>query len=218
VYQRLLEAGLQPISTTYTALISAYAKGGNLDRALDTFKQMVRVRAQGRLRGPQCWADSERGRVGGCGLGCFCWAHHAAWCQAQRGPTGAGFCGVNASSAEPRPKLPSPRPLRLRFRPQVREGCERSVITYSALINACEKASQWELALQLFERMQQEGIAPNTVTYNSLITACTQGEDGTGCAGDRERSHRHTTPGCGCTCDARPAASALPQFDPCRPS
>jgi pentatricopeptide repeat domain-containing protein 1 len=57
----------------------------------------------------------------------------------------------------------------------VREGCERSVITYSALINACEKAGQWELALQLFERMQQEGIAPNTVTYNSLITACTQG-------------------------------------------
>lgn len=58
---------------------------------------------------------------------------------------------------------------------QVHEGCERSVITYSALINACEKASQWELALQLFERMQQEGIAPNTVTYNSLITACMQG-------------------------------------------
>ncbi len=49
------------------------------------------------------------------------------------------------------------------------------MITYSALINACEKAGQWELALQLFERMQQEGIAPNTVTYNSLITACTQG-------------------------------------------
>ena len=43
VYQRLLEAGLQPISTTYTALISAYAKGGQLDRALDTFKQMVRA-------------------------------------------------------------------------------------------------------------------------------------------------------------------------------
>lgn len=42
VYGRLLEAGLQPISTTYTALISAYAKGGQLDRALDTFKQMVR--------------------------------------------------------------------------------------------------------------------------------------------------------------------------------
>jgi pentatricopeptide repeat protein len=43
VYGRLLEAGLAPISTTYTALISAYAKGGQLDRALDTFKQMVRA-------------------------------------------------------------------------------------------------------------------------------------------------------------------------------
>lgn len=69
----------------------------------------------------------------------------------------------------------------------MREGCERSVITYSALINACEKAGQWDLALQLFERMQQEGIAPNTVTYNSLITACTQGAPCQICGGDLPR-------------------------------
>ena len=56
------------------------------------------------------------------------------------------------------------------------KGCERSVITYSSLISACEKAGQWELALELFNEMHSEGCSPNTVTFNSLITACAQGE------------------------------------------
>lgn len=51
-----------------------------------------------------------------------------------------------------------------------------SVITYSSLISACEKAGRWETALQLFDEMQRDGCTPNTVTYNSLITACGQGE------------------------------------------
>jgi pentatricopeptide repeat protein len=54
-------------------------------------------------------------------------------------------------------------------------GCERSVITYSSLISACEKAGQWELALELFQEMLREHCTPNTVTYNSLITALAQG-------------------------------------------
>ena len=29
------------------------------------------------------------------------------------------------------------------------QGCERSVITYSSLISACEKAGEWQLALQV---------------------------------------------------------------------
>ena len=56
------------------------------------------------------------------------------------------------------------------------KGCERSVITYSSLISACEKAGHWELAMELFNEMHQEGCTPNTVTYNSLITACAQGQ------------------------------------------
>ena len=61
---------------------------------------------------------------------------------------------------------------------QVWRGCERSVITYSSLISACEKAGEWQLALDLFGEMHAEGVQPNTVTYNSLITACAQGEQG----------------------------------------
>jgi pentatricopeptide repeat protein len=51
----------------------------------------------------------------------------------------------------------------------------RSVITYSSLMSACEKAGQWETALQIFGEMQKDGCVPNTVTYNSLVTACAQG-------------------------------------------
>ena len=62
------------------------------------------------------------------------------------------------------------------FQEMVYKGCERSVITYSSLISACEKAGQWELALELFNEMHHEGCFPNTVTFNSLITACAQGK------------------------------------------
>jgi pentatricopeptide repeat protein len=41
VYQKLLDAGLQPISTTYTALISAFGKAGQLDKAMETFQTMI---------------------------------------------------------------------------------------------------------------------------------------------------------------------------------
>jgi pentatricopeptide repeat protein len=41
VYQKLLDCRLQPIATTYTALISAYGKAGQLDKALDTFQAMI---------------------------------------------------------------------------------------------------------------------------------------------------------------------------------
>jgi pentatricopeptide repeat protein len=60
------------------------------------------------------------------------------------------------------------------YQEMLRTGCERSVITYSALISACEKAGQWQLALNLFSEMLQERCVPNVITYNSLITACAQ--------------------------------------------
>lgn len=41
MYQKLLDAGLQPISTTYTALISAFGKAGQLDKAMETFHTMI---------------------------------------------------------------------------------------------------------------------------------------------------------------------------------
>lgn len=59
---------------------------------------------------------------------------------------------------------------------QAEEGCERSVITYSALIGSCEKAGRWRLALDLFGQMERDGIAPNTAIFNAAMSACAQGE------------------------------------------
>ena len=55
------------------------------------------------------------------------------------------------------------------------QKCERSVITFSSLISACEKAGNWQMAVRFFEQMDHERCLPNTVTFNSLITACGQG-------------------------------------------
>jgi pentatricopeptide repeat protein len=37
------------------------------------------------------------------------------------------------------------------------------VITYNALISACESSQQWELALHVFESMQQHGLHPDAI-------------------------------------------------------
>ena len=55
---------------------------------------------------------------------------------------------------------------------------ERSVITFSSLISACEKAGQWQTALRVFGDMRLDNCEPNNVTYNSLIAACGQGVGG----------------------------------------
>ncbi len=54
-------------------------------------------------------------------------------------------------------------------------GCERTVITYSSLIAACERDGHWELALQMYSQMLREGCTPNIITYNSLIAALAVG-------------------------------------------
>ena len=47
-----------------------------------------------------------------------------------------------------------------------------NVVTYSALISACEKKGQWPAALCLFEEMPSAKVTPNAVTYTALISAC----------------------------------------------
>ena len=56
------------------------------------------------------------------------------------------------------------------------QGMVPNVITYSALISACEKGKQPERALELFEAMKRQGVVPNVITYNALISACEKGK------------------------------------------
>lgn len=50
-----------------------------------------------------------------------------------------------------------------------------NLITYSALISACEKGGKPEQALELFEAMLRRGVVPELITYNALISACEKG-------------------------------------------
>ena len=44
------------------------------------------------------------------------------------------------------------------------------VITYSALISACEKAQDPQRASQVLNGIQQQGLIPNIITYNALLS------------------------------------------------
>ena len=56
------------------------------------------------------------------------------------------------------------------------QGVIPNVVTYSALISACEKGSQLGQALEVFEAMQQQPVGPKILTYNALISACEKGK------------------------------------------
>ena len=53
-----------------------------------------------------------------------------------------------------------------------------NVITYSALISACEKGKQPERAVELFDAMKRQSVVPNVITYrySALISACAKGK------------------------------------------
>ena len=57
-----------------------------------------------------------------------------------------------------------------------RQGVVPDVISYNAVISACEKGKQPERAMRIFEATQQQGVVPNIVTYSALISACEKGE------------------------------------------
>ena len=58
----------------------------------------------------------------------------------------------------------------------MRQGLLPNVITYSALISACEKDALPQRALQLLETMLHQGLLPEVITYSALISACEKGK------------------------------------------
>lgn len=58
------------------------------------------------------------------------------------------------------------------FDKMVEAGVRPNTITYSALISAFEKGSQYERAVQTFEEMRAAGVPADTIVYNALISAC----------------------------------------------
>ncbi len=44
--------------------------------------------------------------------------------------------------------------------------------TYNTLMEACQKAGDYDRAFQFFEELKKEGLTPDVTTYNVLITMC----------------------------------------------
>ena len=51
-----------------------------------------------------------------------------------------------------------------------------NVITYNALISACEKGKQSEQALKIFGAMKQQGVVASIITYSASISSCEKGK------------------------------------------
>jgi len=51
------------------------------------------------------------------------------------------------------------------------QGIKPEIVTYNALISACEKGKDLRKALQFRQCMQRQDIKPTLVTFNALISA-----------------------------------------------
>ena len=54
------------------------------------------------------------------------------------------------------------------------QGCTPDVVTFTALISACERSGQWHMALQAFQEMLAQGCKPDAIVYNAIIDALWQ--------------------------------------------
>ena len=56
-------------------------------------------------------------------------------------------------------------------------GVKPNVVVYSAVISACEKggANYTQMALTLFDELQEKKISPDQITFSALISACGKG-------------------------------------------
>ena len=54
-------------------------------------------------------------------------------------------------------------------------GLVLDVISYSAVISACEKGAQWWTALELLADMELRGLVPDVISYNAASSACEKG-------------------------------------------
>ncbi|CAE7237490.1 unnamed protein product [Symbiodinium microadriaticum] len=53
-----------------------------------------------------------------------------------------------------------------------------SLLSISAAISSCEDASEWEVALSLFEELCSMNSTPDVVSFNATMSACGKGSQG----------------------------------------
>ena len=55
------------------------------------------------------------------------------------------------------------------------QGIMPDLITYGALISACEKFIQPKRALDVFAAMEHQVVVPNAIAHSALISTCEKG-------------------------------------------
>ena len=50
-----------------------------------------------------------------------------------------------------------------------------NVISFNAVISACEKGGQWQRALSLLDDMHRAGVTLNAISFNAAILTCEKG-------------------------------------------
>ncbi len=55
---------------------------------------------------------------------------------------------------------------------------EMDTISCSAVISACQKDREWQLALGLLITMAQATVERNTISYNAVMSACEEAREG----------------------------------------
>ncbi|CAK0841049.1 unnamed protein product [Prorocentrum cordatum] len=59
---------------------------------------------------------------------------------------------------------------------QLQAKVEPNVFSYSAVVGACGKGEQWQLALALLSEMLQARLETDVISYSAGISACEKGE------------------------------------------
>eukprot|EP00887_Chlorella_sp_A99_P002940 scaffold24.g2940.t1 len=162
VYREMRGEGCPANVVTYNTLIDVYGKSGQWEEALGVLDQM-------QLEGCHPVTRTYNTLMIACNTSAQ-WQEalrvHEEMVRAGHAPNTTTYNALISAHSR---AGDLPRVLAV-FREM---GCERSVITYSSLISACEKAyergGQWRRALDAFEAMCARGCAPDAIVYNAII-------------------------------------------------
>lgn len=161
VYDRLVAAGHTPIATTYTALISAYGKSGQLHKALQTFNTMIRTGCERNIITYNALlATCERSGEWELALQLFNQMHKEG-CH----PNTVSFNSlINVCAQAGKWEKAAEIFERMKI-----QNCKPDSMTYTALLHAFEKGGQWHRAVRIFEQMVQQGCRLDTLVHHTII-------------------------------------------------
>ena len=78
-------------------------------------------------------------------------------------------------SQEDQPRCLEKLVLPLSSWPQDPSGNRRSLITFNATVNACEKAEAWKAAADMYHKVQEANLSPNSITCGATVSAFEKG-------------------------------------------